>query len=272
MLRKNIQKHPLITFYIVTCLFSWILWGLMIASQKGWLPFYVPVHWIGSFGPFVGAIIASLLIGGGGEVKKLFSLKFRFSLKFYLISIFGVAILYFLSLAVFYFIGNADFVSTGFPKLIELLWQIPILFPIFMIIAGPLGEEVGWRRFMLPRLLEKNNFTKANLICGFWWAFWHLPLFWMAGSGQYGMPLLLFFLEIIAVSVFFAWVYVNTAGSLWAALLTHTGMNVAGFMISDTYKLDSNLSYNIIFFIALLVSAILIAIKTPQKKIELSIK
>jgi hypothetical protein len=99
-------------------------------------------------------------------------------------------------------------------------------------------------------------------------AAWHLPLFLLPGSGQYGMPLLLFFLEIIAVSVFFTWVYINSSNSLWAVLLAHTGMNTAGYLISDVYKLDSSLSFNALFFIALLLTAIFIAVKTSQKKIE----
>jgi membrane protease YdiL (CAAX protease family) len=82
------------------------------------------------------------------------------------------------------------------------------------------------------------------------------------------MPLLLFFLEIIAVSVFFTWVYINSSNSLWAVLLAHTGMNTAGYLISDVYKLDSSLSFNALFFIALLLTAIFIAVKTSQKKIE----
>ena len=38
---------------------------------------------------------------------------------------------------------------------------------------GPLGEELGWRGFALPRLLARFGPVTATLLLGCAWTFWH---------------------------------------------------------------------------------------------------
>ena len=56
--------------------------------------------------------------------------------------------------------------------------------PIVNIIAC-LGEEVGWRGFLLPNLLEKFTPIKATLLTGFIWGVWHAPM--IAMGYNYGL-------------------------------------------------------------------------------------
>lgn len=58
------------------------------------------------------------------------------------------------------------------------------------------------------------------------WLVWHLPLFWLEGSSQQGSSILTFLITLLAFSVIFTWVCRGTSGSLFAALLFHTGVNV----------------------------------------------
>ena len=55
--------------------------------------------------------------------------------------------------------------------------------------AGPLGEEGGWRGYLLPRLLERGNEARASLIIGIIWALWHLPIMAMFADWRSGVPL-----------------------------------------------------------------------------------
>lgn len=48
-----------------------------------------------------------------------------------------------------------------------------------------LGEELGWRGYLLPNLLEKNSPVKATLISGVIWGVWHAPM--IAMGHNYGL-------------------------------------------------------------------------------------
>ena len=51
-----------------------------------------------------------------------------------------------------------------------------------------LGEELGWRGFLLPRLAARQGPLRASLVVGLLWGLWHLPAFWLPGTGKVGSP------------------------------------------------------------------------------------
>lgn len=58
---------------------------------------------------------------------------------------------------------------------------LPLLFTITVIgtMVWTVGEELGWRSFLFPRLQEQFGFNGACLISGGIWAVWHYPgLLW----------------------------------------------------------------------------------------------
>ena len=82
----------------------------------------------------------------------------------------------------------------------------------------------------MDRLLERWNALVSSLILGVLWAFWHLPLFFIPGTTQQQMGNLVpmftgFALEVLAMSVLLTWIYINTARSIWGAILFHTALN-----------------------------------------------
>ena len=101
---------------------------------------------------------------------------------------------------------------------------LPTLIMMFFI-GGSFQEEFGWRWFALPGLLEKWNPLVASLILGVVWGIWHLPLFFIAGTGQYFMPLGIFLVMVEAFTILITWVYLRTGRNLSSALLFHTAIN-----------------------------------------------
>jgi len=55
------------------------------------------------------------------------------------------------------------------------------LIPALALDPGPLGEELGWRGFALPRMLTRWQPLAVSLILGLIWGVWHLPAFFIVG-------------------------------------------------------------------------------------------
>lgn len=97
---------------------------------------------------------------------------------------------------------------------------------MFFNLLFALGEEIGWRGLLVPRLAEVTSYTNTSWISGLIWAIWHWPLILVAGyqSGSAAFSLVTFSLMAIAASFIFAWLRLKS-GSLWTAVLLHASHN-----------------------------------------------
>jgi membrane protease YdiL (CAAX protease family) len=100
-------------------------------------------------------------------------------------------------------------------------WYLIIPVFLYVLFLSVLGEEIGWRGYALPKLQESRNALVASLIIGVVWGFWHLPLFWIEGSFHQEIPLILFVLQDVALSIVLTWLYNGTGGSLLIVHLFH---------------------------------------------------
>ncbi|MCZ6508658.1 MAG: type II CAAX endopeptidase family protein [Acidobacteria bacterium] len=91
-----------------------------------------------------------------------------------------------------------------------------------------LGEEIGWRGFLTPRLHARFGFTRSTLITGLIWAAWHYPLL-LFGDYNSGTPwwfgLTCFTILVVGISFFFAWLRLTSA-SVWPAVWLHASHNL----------------------------------------------
>jgi membrane protease YdiL (CAAX protease family) len=89
------------------------------------------------------------------------------------------------------------------------------------------GEEFGWRGLLQYHIVNRFGFTRGIALLGFVWAIWHLPIN-LAGYNYPEAPvlgaLILFPIELIAVSFIMAWLTLN-ARSFWPAVLMHGSFN-----------------------------------------------
>jgi uncharacterized protein len=91
-----------------------------------------------------------------------------------------------------------------------------------------LGEEIGWRGFLVPELSKTMGFTGTALASGIVWACWHYPiLIW--GDYNAGTPswygLSCFTVMVVAIAVVFAWIRLKS-GSLWTGAMLHASHNL----------------------------------------------
>lgn len=103
------------------------------------------------------------------------------------------------------------------------------LAPLFNTLFA-LGEELGWRGFLLPRLLPLGTW-RAMLLSGVIWGVWHWPAILQGHNypkhPYWGLLLMIGFCILFGTIV--GWLYLR-ARSPWAPALAHGTLNaVAGF-------------------------------------------
>jgi membrane protease YdiL (CAAX protease family) len=91
-----------------------------------------------------------------------------------------------------------------------------------------LGEEIGWRGFLVPELSKVVGFTGVGLISGLMWAVYHFPALLFADYNK-GAPawysLICFTLMVVADSFIMAWLTLRSR-SLWPAAICHGSHNL----------------------------------------------
>ena len=96
-----------------------------------------------------------------------------------------------------------------------------------------LGEEIGWRGFLVDRLSRVTTFTNVSLVSGGIWALWHMPLIVFADYND-GAPgwysVLCFAVMVVSSGFIYAWLRLKS-GSVWPAMLLHASHNfwIQGF-------------------------------------------
>lgn len=102
---------------------------------------------------------------------------------------------------------------------------LTILIAPFLNLPLFLGEELGWRSYLTPRLVKLFG-RRGVLIAGAIWALWHLPLI-LLGHNYGSEPLLGLVIWIplcMALSVLFTALR-NLGGSVWPAAIAHGVLN-----------------------------------------------
>ena len=89
-------------------------------------------------------------------------------------------------------------------------------------------EEVGWRGWMLPQLMDRLSVKRAVAVSALIWAFWHTP-FALGGIHDLpGIPILLVVLTLpiatIGAGLVIGWLWVRTE-SIWMVALAHGALN-----------------------------------------------
>jgi membrane protease YdiL (CAAX protease family) len=95
-------------------------------------------------------------------------------------------------------------------------------------LAHALGEEIGWRGFLAPRMVGRFGFTHGAIWTGLIWASWHLPILLFAdyNSGTpwwFAMPC--FFVMVVSISIILTWLRLKS-GSVWPCAILHASHNL----------------------------------------------
>jgi uncharacterized protein len=95
-------------------------------------------------------------------------------------------------------------------------------------LSATLGEEIGWRGFLVPELAKQMSFTSVSLLSGIVWSAWHCPLLLFADYNTGTNRWYAFCCStVVAVSASFilAWLRLKS-DSVWPAALFHASHNL----------------------------------------------
>jgi uncharacterized protein len=95
------------------------------------------------------------------------------------------------------------------------------------VFTGAMGEELGWRGFLLSHLERRLSPRVAALVMAITWALWHLPAFFFPGMPQQHMPPIAFLLMVAAFGIFLALLFNRTRGHLVSTMLAHFSFNMS---------------------------------------------
>jgi uncharacterized protein len=230
MLDSASSDKRLHVFLLVTFGLSGTAWGSLatIARPAGGIferPLSTILYLIGGLGPTIAALVAVASTPAQGTFGEYASRLIRWRVN----PIWWVAALA-IPPTMAWLIEHISLLMAGpavHSAALQPLSRIVLLFPL-MIIGGGL-EELGWRGVAQPELQRHFNPIIATTIVAFFWALWHLPLFFIPGVTQYGTNFGFFALQILGTSFITAWLYNNTR-SILLCVFFHAAGNAAGAM------------------------------------------
>jgi membrane protease YdiL (CAAX protease family) len=242
-----INRKSLLWFLIIAFCFSWVLFCVPLAlkdNQTSYLASMQISFALAMWGPGIAAIITTLFVDK--QPFKTLRLNTLGPKRFYLWAWLLPPVLTLATLGFTLLIRSGEFdanlsmmrdalkqvpSTAGLPP-VEMLVAIQLAFAVTLAplinILFALGEELGWRGFLLPKLMPLGQW-KAILLSGAIWGFWHAPTTLLHGYNFPQHPYLGVLVMIVGCTLLgtiLSWLYLNTR-SPWVAALGHGAVNAA---------------------------------------------
>ena len=210
----------LVTFFCLTYAVTWTCWIPVVATSTAITPIVYLLWLLGTFAPSLVGIALTARDEGRKSVRALLQriLQWRVSGRWYIFAISYIAIIK-LIVAVLHRLVSGAWPRFGHEAIVLMLLATLISMPVQS------GEEVGWRGYALPRLARCIGYRWGAVVLGIVWACWHLPQFFLEAADTYQQSFPVWSLQVIALSVAMAWLYIRTQGSLLLMMLMHAAVN-----------------------------------------------
>lgn len=116
--------------------------------------------------------------------------------------------------------------ALGQPARFALLLVLSLTLVSLLSLFSAAGEEIGWRGYLLTRLVEAEV-PRPVLVSGLIWAAWHLPL--VVGGAYVAAPnrtlaAVVFVPTVVGIAFVMGWMRLST-GSVWPAVVLHAVWN-----------------------------------------------
>jgi membrane protease YdiL (CAAX protease family) len=229
------DRRECFRFIAVTFAITWGIGGLyafvpsMMEKLFGEVSTTALLYFVAVYAPSIAAIILTFCSSRMSGVARLIgSLRPRLAnWPYYLAVLLGWPVLDSIALSIQRTIGGDDVVFLDPSR-----WYLAPGILLFTLIsdAGPMGEELGWRAYLLPRMLRGRwSPLVVAIVLGIVWGIWHLPAFFLSGTAQHDaqMGIIWLLLGTILTSIIMTWLFRRTGGDVLASgLLVHLMNNL----------------------------------------------
>jgi uncharacterized protein len=229
---RRTTRNDLTGFYILSVALSWpalFAWRLPVDFNIGAArEAYAQVGLFFAFGPMLAALVMSALRQGLPGLRQLLSaLSFgRAQPSWYVVALLLPLIPQWVGIAAWLAVTGDPVLPQSWAVWASRWFQISIFGAAFAV-----GEELGWRAFMLPRLQSRYPWLRASLIAGVLWAIWHYPIWFAVNRAVTGsLPktaaiLLMASVTAVALSVMVTVLFNRSRGSVLVTMLFHGSIN-----------------------------------------------
>lgn len=239
------RKKSVTVFFITVIVLSAVAGTMICTGGTDW--WYLILMWM----PAVAATIANCI--SFREEQTRFSLKGLFSkagfhkcrLRYIFAGLLLPVIYLLIPYMVYWKLYPQNFAYHDVSIWIILKDCLPLaIIGTIVSLLSALGEEIGWRGFMVPALYQRLGLNKMLVISSLFWCCWHFPLL-VAGGYMSGTPLWYqipaFTLCIFPVGVMVGILTIQS-GSVWPAALLHAAHNnydqaILGVITAGTNKM-----------------------------------
>jgi len=234
---KQFLKRELVVFLFLSMIFSWpVVLLIMQQLPSDFKPGDVEafknaegsIAMLYGLGPMLSAIIVTAFYRGKSGVKELFSKVFTWKvhLQWYLYALILPVLPQWIGLLLWAKLSGTELMLPTPTQYLSSWLQITLMATAYYI-----TEEVGWRGFMLPRMLFLHAWIKSALVVGIIWSIWHYPLWitgWWSTTGSVSdtsLMVMAFSVYGIGLTVMATWIFKNTRGSTLLAMVLHASSN-----------------------------------------------
>lgn len=256
------ERQALLLYLIIANLWTWALWippvlsairqGLVLPSPDNYARLAAEgfasgqhvmlaiIFSLAVYGPLIGACLALTVEQGPRGVRELLANTFDTSIapRWYLVALLIASAIAFVPAILARLTNGLGQPLLDFGRIMLLL--VPVF--LLQLLTSGLGEEPGWRGYLLPRLQKRFSPGRTVWLLGFIWAVWHYPLTAIyilqgvpAGTPAIGSVIAVIIglisqtIGVIAVTYIYVWLF-NRTGNIFLMIVFHALTNTLPFL------------------------------------------
>jgi membrane protease YdiL (CAAX protease family) len=203
-IRTAFVRWPIPAYIVIAFAFSWAFTLLVSISILFGL--------LALFGPAIAAIVVTRAEGTWPALRARI-VAWRQPVLWYVVA-FGTPVVVAAMARAIHVVTGGPSLGFGAISAIELV--------IFVLVVG---EEIGWRGFLQPRLRETMSLGRAGLATGVVWTLWHLPIYLQPSTGLTAFAVFAWWVLPLAIAIGF--VGERARFSVLVTTVMHGAANIA---------------------------------------------